>query len=69
MPETAMQEHMSNRLPPMEERRCGIKKGKLGYHEALIKIHHDHHKHVNYDDMPDCSGHIAQKASPALIVI
>ena len=54
MPEAAMHEHMSKWLPPVEERRSRIEKCELLQHKGFIQGHHNHYKHIDYDDILYC---------------
>ena len=65
---TSVHEHVSNRLPPMKERRRRVEKGKLLHHQLLVERGHYHHQYIDEDDVLYCLGDIAQKSSPSVSV-
>ena len=63
MRKASVHEHMSKRLPPVEERRGRIEQGKLLIHEVPVKGGHDHHKYVYDDDVLNRCRDIAHEST------
>ena len=69
MPEASVHEHVSHRLPPVEERRSRIEEGECLIHEILSQSRHDHDEDIDYDYVLDSRGHIAHEAATAAVVV